>query len=482
MESPVGDILNPAASALNQRITLDLGYLGLHGLGMESGYGFNLNGGITLPSKFGVLSSNVHYVSAPFTIIDLNYLVGLNLSFAKDLFPTFLLGIGFNGQVGRQAGIMDAGLGADIGFIHLVDNFLIFKDFRWGMTMRNMGKAFAPTDTNNFLLPQSFVPALGIYGKIIKNNNFSLALLSDVAVPFTNDFDVQFRAGTEFRYKDFLSLYASLNLDYLELANTSRIPFTIGGAIKFKLTGNRNIKFMDLSERGWDKSEINVNLTAAPFANDIWGFGGGVNIPLGVLDKNPPKVIMSTDDTVYISPNVDGTQDDFVLPLTIKDERYVKGYKLVITDQAGQQVERTKWSTIKADEEVTCTNIPGVFAGGDDVLGAATVVQAIGMGRKAARAIHLYLAGQDPSISPDWVKSPKQVTSLKKIENAPAPGQRVKMPELHVPERAMNFNEVELGLTEEMARQESQRCLQCGLICYRRQGQPDTIACASCAK
>ncbi len=151
-------------------------------------------------------------------------------------------------------------------------------------------------------------------------------------------------------------------------------------------------------------------------------------------------------------------------------------------DQAGQQVERTKWSTIKADEEVTCTNIPGVFAGGDDVLGAATVVQAIGMGRKAARAIHLYLAGQDPSISPDWVKSPKQVTSLTKIENAPAPGQRVKMPELHVPERAMNFSEVELGLTEEMARQESQRCLQCGLICYRRQGQPDTIACASCAK
>ncbi|MFZ5587257.1 MAG: FAD-dependent oxidoreductase [Thermodesulfobacteriota bacterium] len=150
-------------------------------------------------------------------------------------------------------------------------------------------------------------------------------------------------------------------------------------------------------------------------------------------------------------------------------------------DASAKEVERTKWSTIKADEEVTVTNIPGVFAGGDDVLGAATVVQAIGMGRKAARAIHLHLTGQDPSIDPFWVKSPKQVTTLKSLDNPPAPGQRVRMPELHVPQRALNFDEVELGLTEEMARQESQRCLQCGLICYRREGQAGS-ACASCAK
>jgi len=39
-----------------------------------------------------------------------------------------------------------------------------------------------------------------------------------------------------------------------------------------------------------------------------------------------------------------------------------------------------------------------------------------------------------------------------------------------VDERAMNFNEVELGLTEEMAQGESDRCLRCGLICYRKEG------------
>ncbi len=39
------------------------------------------------------------------------------------------------------------------------------------------------------------------------------------------------------------------------------------------------------------------------------------------------------------------------------------------------------------------TSIPGVFAGGDIVLGAATVILAMGQGRRAARAINEYLAG-----------------------------------------------------------------------------------------
>jgi glutamate synthase (NADPH/NADH) small chain len=40
------------------------------------------------------------------------------------------------------------------------------------------------------------------------------------------------------------------------------------------------------------------------------------------------------------------------------------------------------------------TNVPGVFAGGDIVTGAATVIEAMGAGRRAARAIHAWLTRQ----------------------------------------------------------------------------------------
>jgi glutamate synthase (NADPH/NADH) small chain len=46
---------------------------------------------------------------------------------------------------------------------------------------------------------------------------------------------------------------------------------------------------------------------------------------------------------------------------------------------------------IIADGETGRTSKRGVFAGGDIVTGAATVILAMGAGRKAARAIHQYL-------------------------------------------------------------------------------------------
>jgi glutamate synthase (NADPH/NADH) small chain len=50
----------------------------------------------------------------------------------------------------------------------------------------------------------------------------------------------------------------------------------------------------------------------------------------------------------------------------------------------------TKWGTIVADESGK-TSIEGVYAGGDIVTGEATVISAMGAGKKAARAMHEYL-------------------------------------------------------------------------------------------
>ena len=50
-----------------------------------------------------------------------------------------------------------------------------------------------------------------------------------------------------------------------------------------------------------------------------------------------------------------------------------------------------QWGCIVADEESGETSIVGVYAGGDVVTGAATVILAMGAGKKAAAAIHEYL-------------------------------------------------------------------------------------------
>ena len=58
------------------------------------------------------------------------------------------------------------------------------------------------------------------------------------------------------------------------------------------------------------------------------------------------------------------------------------------------KLKLNKWGYIATDENLA-TSIAGVFAGGDIVTGAATVIEAMGAGRKAARAMKAYLGLRD---------------------------------------------------------------------------------------
>lgn len=62
-----------------------------------------------------------------------------------------------------------------------------------------------------------------------------------------------------------------------------------------------------------------------------------------------------------------------------------------LVPQTTEGLEINRKGNIVADEETGATSKPGVFAGGDIVTGAATVILAMGAGKKAARAIDAYL-------------------------------------------------------------------------------------------
>jgi glutamate synthase (NADPH/NADH) small chain len=64
--------------------------------------------------------------------------------------------------------------------------------------------------------------------------------------------------------------------------------------------------------------------------------------------------------------------------------------------QTTPDLKLNKWGYIEVDEETMMSvSKPGVFAGGDIVTGAATVILAMGAGRTAARGIHNYLKTLD---------------------------------------------------------------------------------------
>ncbi|HDN78902.1 MAG TPA: FAD-binding protein, partial [Chloroflexi bacterium] len=134
----------------------------------------------------------------------------------------------------------------------------------------------------------------------------------------------------------------------------------------------------------------------------------------------------------------------------------------------GAELETGRRGTIQVNPATMETNIPGVFAGGDAVLGPATVIEAIAQGRRAAEAIDLYLRGEPIELpEPHW-----HVVSLEEVEtqfrNFPlekraSPRPRHPIPRLPPEERVKSFAEVELGFDEETAVAEAERCLNCAV-------------------
>ena len=88
-------------------------------------------------------------------------------------------------------------------------------------------------------------------------------------------------------------------------------------------------------------------------------------------------------------------------PIPIEGSEFVMNVDMVIVaignspnpiiPQSTPGLEISRWGTIVVNEETGMTSLPGVFAGGDIVTGAATVISAMGAGKTAARGIHDYL-------------------------------------------------------------------------------------------
>jgi formate dehydrogenase major subunit len=132
---------------------------------------------------------------------------------------------------------------------------------------------------------------------------------------------------------------------------------------------------------------------------------------------------------------------------------------------AETELDRTRWATFVVDERTLQTNLPGVFAGGDCVIGPDLAISAVAQGRLAAVSIDQLLRGEEVIGEPWTVK----VWMHKGEEPVPEgsyahakPADRVKMPMLEPVQRSTTFEEVELGLTRALMGHETARCLECG--------------------
>ncbi len=191
--------------------------------------------------------------------------------------------------------------------------------------------------------------------------------------------------------------------------------------------------------------------------------------PVGVERVEDHRLLLTCQRMTLGDPDRSGRRQ----PVPIAGSEFTIECSAVIA-ATGQAVERTiaereglqvtGWG-IAADEHTLATNLPGVFAGGDAVLGPDLAVRAVAAGRMAAVSIDQYVRGEPVTGEPlTWdiamrpVDDGERAAIFRAIEKA----SRVRMPEIPREVRVSGFDEVETGLSDTDAQREARRCLSCG--------------------
>lgn len=135
-------------------------------------------------------------------------------------------------------------------------------------------------------------------------------------------------------------------------------------------------------------------------------------------------------------------------------------------------VELNRWGSPVINEYSLQTSVPDVFAGGDVVLGPATVIQAVAMGKRAAAAMDKFLRNR-PLPERSRLPVPRMKVETVKLEGK----DKARIPPAPIPlvppeKRVLNFDQIEIEWDEDAARDEARRCLRCDLC----------IGCGECAR
>lgn len=131
------------------------------------------------------------------------------------------------------------------------------------------------------------------------------------------------------------------------------------------------------------------------------------------------------------------------------------------TTPFASEIELNRGGTVKVNEKTLQTSVPYIFAGGDTVTGATTLIEAAGQGKKAAFYIDKYLnnLNMEDFESGDKLPASDKAKVLRRYEGKVMPAINNRL--IPMEERTGTFKEVELSYTEEELKASTMRCLDC---------------------
>ena len=153
--------------------------------------------------------------------------------------------------------------------------------------------------------------------------------------------------------------------------------------------------------------------------------------------------------------------------------------ELIITPVYGENGDGSEnktiegWQAFPPYKQPAYHNEQGLLSDGDVMTDFSAAIKAIAAGRRAAVSIHNALYDLPLDLPKNVVTPETAIQNVSRVYEVPARPRQI-MPLANSSEVARNM-EIEKGYSSEAAKKESERCLQCGLICYLKKPSQDIV-------
>jgi NADPH-dependent glutamate synthase beta subunit-like oxidoreductase len=204
------------------------------------------------------------------------------------------------------------------------------------------------------------------------------------------------------------------------------------------------------------QEEIDESLEENVQFNAGWG-------PLEILKDEDGKVKGLMIQEVSSVLDSEGNFDPIYVgePKVLDVDTVIFATGQLVVDIADGALEQTRGGRYVVDKDTLATSVENVFVVGD-AAGTNIVIEAMAYGRKAALSINNLFNGKELSFERNFETEYSYVTQL----DIPLPEGTEDLPRVHhnlrnADERKLDFEQCDLGLTDEQAVKEASRCLEC---------------------
>ncbi|MGL4986812.1 MAG: hypothetical protein ACRC5H_06720, partial [Treponemataceae bacterium] len=293
--TPSAIIANPAVTAGEQRVVVDLSYTAIPSFGDQSEYGQAFNAGIIIPTKRGVFTADMAGVFSEFSAINTGNNFVIRGGFANDIYEKIYVGASIDFGMGSNfLKEFDWSLNLNLGMMHRIGTVGFLQDLRWGVSLTGIGKPFTRSGEGIYEFddkawyPGMFTLRAGTAATLVDIKNFKMGASIDMAFPtFQN---LLFGVGLGFVFFDIVTLKTAWEANVREIqAGYKNIYPSVSVSAKFIIDTSRAAF---LAKQGWQQSEIVPKVAYKHFDGDVAAFSGGATMYFGLRDNQAPSIIL----------------------------------------------------------------------------------------------------------------------------------------------------------------------------------------------